>query len=78
MSDVARVLYKYFRHIVLIEVERYEEILECVAQTDFESIKHFREYFYNILQKKESKRREIKLEQLKRTSNTPPLTIKVQ
>jgi hypothetical protein len=59
--EVVRVLYKYFRHLVLIELERYEEILECMAQTDFESVKYFREYFYHMLQKKESKRKEAKL-----------------
>lgn len=72
ISEVARVLYKYFRHIVLIELERYEEILECLAQTDFQSIKYFRQYFYSVLQKKESKRKEVKAHHIQSESFTPP------
>ncbi len=55
MFEVVWVLYKYFRHVALIELERYEEILECMTQTDFESVKYFREYFYNMLKTKEGK-----------------------
>lgn len=33
-------------------------------QNDFESIKLFKEYFYQALQKKESQKKEIKQEQL--------------
>jgi hypothetical protein len=58
--EVVWVLYKYFRHVALIELERYEEILECMAQTDFESVKYFRDYFYNMLKTKEGKEKEAK------------------
>jgi hypothetical protein len=46
--------------VALIELERYEEILECMAQTDFESVKYFRDYFYNMLKTKEAKEKEAK------------------
>lgn len=56
--EVIRMLCKYIRHLINVELERLREITDVLENNDFASLQYFKSYFYQILLKKDIKRKE--------------------
>jgi hypothetical protein len=49
---------KYIRHLINVELERLREITDILENNDFASLHYFKTYFYQILLKKDIKKKE--------------------